>query len=261
MKIQEAYEKLKEAYAEFEGEEEWKKYLDFSARFKGYSMNNTVMIYKQNPEARYVKGYKAWQKLDRTVRKGETGIRIFAPLIRKAKEPDTKDEIKGYRVATVFDLSQTEGDETQLPVLLKGLEAKQDYTELLDQLLRKVDIPVVMEDLKYTKHGSYLINEKKIRLNSERSALQKVKTLFHELAHHYHLNETQEKERTRKQKEFVAESTAYLLCAMHGIDTGEYSIPYLRGWIDDFEAFQEMRRDIERTVKSILKLIEREEAV
>ena len=60
---------------------------------------------------------------------------------------------------------------------------------------------------------------------------------------------------TYEQEEFVAESSAYLVCATLGIDTGDYSIPYIKNWLDDFKAFQEMRRDIEKTVKQITKLL------
>jgi len=85
-----------------------------------------------------------------------------------------------------------------------------------------------------------------------------LKTLFHELSHHYHLESLKGRRDkfTYEQEEFVAESSAYLVCATLGIDTGDYSIPYLKNWLDDFKAFQEMRRDIEGTTRKILRLIE-----
>jgi hypothetical protein len=78
MKIEEAYKQLEDAFKGFTGRESWMEYLKFSSRFRGYSMNNTIMIYIQNPEARYLKGSK--------------GVRIFAPMTyRKKKDEEDVD--------------------------------------------------------------------------------------------------------------------------------------------------------------------------
>jgi len=259
MTIQEAYSKLEESFEKFQGEKDWKNYLDFSARFHDYSLNNSVLIYTQKPNARFVRGYRAWQNLGRQVKKGEKAIKIFAPLIKKQENSKGKQEtcLKGFRIISVFDLSQTEGDDSQLPTMIKGLESDIDYSTILDQILEKIDVTVDFKDMNYAEHGFYAIKEKAITINSRNSPVHTLKTLFHELAHHYHLDSLKGRRDkfTYEQEEFVAESSAYLVCATLGIDTGDYSIPYIKNWLDDFKAFQEMRRDIERTVKQITSLL------
>ncbi|HEX8298204.1 MAG TPA: ArdC family protein, partial [Rubricoccaceae bacterium] len=91
------------------------RFLAFRARFHDYSLNNTVLIWTQNPAARFVKGYRAWQAVGRQVRRGETGITILAPVVRRATkaeiaagaDPDKKTAI-AFRTATVFDYAQTD---------------------------------------------------------------------------------------------------------------------------------------------------------
>ena len=117
MTVQEAYQRLEESFEQFQGEDEWKDYLDFSAKFSSYSLNNTAMIYLQKPRAQFLKGYKSWQKLGRQVKKGEKAIKIFAPMSRKTENKDGKEErrLSGFRLISVFDLSQTEETMTSCP--------------------------------------------------------------------------------------------------------------------------------------------------
>jgi len=259
MKVKEAYHRLEQSFEEFQGEDEWRDYLDFSARFYTYSLNNTALIYHQRPTAQFLKGYRGWQQLSRQVKKGEKAIKIFAPVSRKVlnKAGEEERKLSGFRIANVFDLSQTEGDDTQLPTMIKGLQSQVDYSKILEQVLTKINVPVDFKDMNYAEHGFYAIKEHAITINSRNSSVHTLKTLFHELAHHYHLESLKGRREkfTYEQEEFVAESSAYLVCATLGIDTGDYSIPYLKHWLNDFQAFQEMRRDIEKTVKQITKLL------
>jgi len=166
-------------------------------------------------------------------------------------------------MANVFDLSQTEGDDTKLPTMIRGMQSTVDYSEVLDRILERIDVTVDFQDMNYEQHGFYAIKEHAITINSRNSPVHTLKTLFHELAHHYHLESLKGRRDkfTYEQEEFVAESSAYLVCATLGIDTGDYSIPYLKHWLNNFQAFQEMRKDIEGTTRKILRLIdiEREE--
>jgi len=263
MTVKEAYHQLEESFEEFQGEDEWRDYLDFSARFHTYSLNNTALIFHQRPSAQFLKGYRGWQKLGRQVKKGEKAIKIFAPVSRKVVNKSGEEEWKlsGFRMANVFDLSQTEGDDTQLPTMIKGLQSQVDYSTILDRILAKIDVSVDFKDMNYEQHGFYAIKEHAITINSRNSPVHTLKTLFHELAHHYHLDSLKGRRDkfTYEQEEFVAESSAYLVCATLGIDTGDYSIPYIKHWLNDFQAFQEMRRDIEKTVGKIMKLLPEEE--
>ena len=100
----------------------WQDALRFKTKFYSYSFNNALLIYLQRPDASLVAGYKRWQALGRQVRKGETGIAILAPIVRRdeSKAGDEK-QVVGFRSARVFDVAQTDGEplpEMPQPVLL-----------------------------------------------------------------------------------------------------------------------------------------------
>ena len=125
-KIQEALSRIDQGLASIETDEDWLKFLRFQAQFYRYSFGNQMLIYLQCPEATFVKGFKAWNKLGRFVKRGEKGIMILAPCISKIetfKEPENQAEyhdekaekevrnvIKGFRAAYVYDLCQTDGN-------------------------------------------------------------------------------------------------------------------------------------------------------
>jgi antirestriction protein ArdC len=259
MTVKEAYKRLEDAFNGFAGQESWEEYLKFSSKFKGYSLNNTIMIYLQNPDARFIRGYKSWQKLDRQVKKGSRGIRIFAPLTYHKKKDEVDAEqtyLAGFRMISVFDLSQTEGDDDQLPVMLTGLRSSEDYTDMMHRIIEISPVPVELYDMGFAGHGCYYTDKGMIRINSRSTSTQNLKTLFHELGHHYCRSLKEKYEYSRE--EFVVESAAYLICCMLGIDTGEYAIPYLKSWFDDFKGFQTMRKSIETITKRILEVVEDE---
>src|SRR5437879_9554157 len=91
------------------------QYLAAISRFHKYSLHNVMLIVLQRPDATHVAGFHRWHKLGRHVRKGEKGINIFAPMLRRRSEPESgtqeslEEIVLGYRPCTVFDVSQTEG--------------------------------------------------------------------------------------------------------------------------------------------------------
>src|SRR4051794_1908992 len=103
--------RLEEAIGEIHDSESFRRHLDMQARFHRYSPNNVALILSQNSAATRVAGFRAWQGMDRFVRKGEHGIKILVPMTRKAenRESDEKEKRIFFGVGTVFDLSQTEG--------------------------------------------------------------------------------------------------------------------------------------------------------
>ena len=142
-------ERLKEITDSIEAEikelfesEKYKQYLQTMSRFHRYSVNNTMLIYMQKPDATLVAGFNKWRdQFERNVNKGERGIKIIAPTPYKKKieeqklDPDTRlpmldadgkvimeeKEIKipMYKPVTVFDVSQTSGK--PLPQLANDL--------------------------------------------------------------------------------------------------------------------------------------------
>ncbi len=261
MKIQEAYEELQKQFKTFESGDEWKRFLTFSAQFRQYSLCNTVLIYAQCPEASFVAGFGKWKTLNRHVKKGEKGIKIFAPITKKVSDENNPEKyqsrVVGYQLVYAFDISQTEGEDLPLSILHTGLANEEGAEEKLSTILERVKsvIKVHFDVLPYGQRGQYNITQKEISINSNDTALQNVKTLFHELAHHYHETQYLEGE-TKEQKEFIAESAAFIACAAIGIDASEYSVPYLKNWADDYSLFSKMRGKIEKIADKIFSFVE-----
>ena len=250
-------DKLEAGIAALFQSETYKAYLSTMAKFHNYSLNNTLLIAMQKPDATLVAGYQAWQKQhQRHVRKGEKGIQIIAPSPYKAKkerevlDPTTgrpkldaqgkpvketvEVEYPAFRVATVFDVSQTEGKD--LPSLgVDELSGKVDgYSRLLTALKEICPVPIGFEQIESGAKGYYHTTEQRIALQEGMSEMQTVKTLIHEMAHqklHSHEKEKPREERlTARSKEVEAESVAYTVCQHFGIDTSDYSFGYIAGW-------------------------------
>ena len=250
-------DKLETGIAALFQSETYKAYLSTMSKFHNYSLNNTLLIAMQKPDATLVAGYQAWQKQhQRHVRKGEKGIQIIAPSPYKAKkerevlDPTTgrpkldaqgkpvketvEVEYPAFRVATVFDVSQTEGKE--LPSLgVDELSGKVDgYSRLLTALKEICPVSIGFEQIESGAKGYYHTTEQRIALQEGMSEMQTVKTLIHEMAHqklHSHEKEKPREERlTARSKEVEAESVAYTVCQHFGIDTSDYSFGYIAGW-------------------------------
>ena len=118
--------------------ESWLEYLRFQSLFYRYSAQNTMLIYSQRPEASFVMGYKSWNKIGRYVVKGGQAIKILAPCYKKVDsivepkddnkyfdaeaEHEIKKVLSGFKVANVFDIQDTAGDDSRLPILITGLK-------------------------------------------------------------------------------------------------------------------------------------------
>ena len=177
----------------------FQEYLDVMSRFYNYSFGNCILIAAQKPDATLVAGYRAWQKnFNRQVKRGSQGIRIIQPVPYKyTKEfkttgPDGKEEIEnrlvagtGFKVGTVFDVSQTEGE--PLPELAETLTGDvADFSQYIDALESVAGVPIVIETLKgrlSQANGYFSEAENRIVIKAENDQLQQLKTAFHEVAH------------------------------------------------------------------------------
>jgi len=209
----------------------YKDALRFRQKLHNYSFGNIFLIYCQMPEASMIAGYRKWQELGRQVKKGEKSLAILAPLIRK--DPDTKEEeVFGYKSASVFDISQTEGEaipQTPQPQQLKGDSRQiQKTIKNLERFAKQRANPVKYESLKV--NGLYNLKNKSISINKGLPALQALKTLIHELAHALMHDKSSIPTHTA---ELEAESCAFLVCDSLGLDTSQYSFAYLAGWARD----------------------------
>lgn len=226
---QRAAQLLSESVTRLLQSDEYRAALTFRRRFSvRYSFRNVWLIYTQRPDASLVAGYKKWQEVGRQVKKGERSLCICAPLTRK-EEGETL--VFGFRTASVFDISQTEGDavpELPQPELLSAEGAHiQLYRTRLEAFVRAQGVTVDYLRLAHG-NGAYRPKTRSIVLHDALPPLQHLKTLVHETAHAllkqegapYHVGELE------------AESCAYLVCDALALDTSRYSFPYLASWLE-----------------------------
>lgn len=265
--------------------ERYTEYLKTMSKFYNYSFNNTVLIALQRPEATLVAGYSAWQKnFHRQVKKGEKGIQIIAPSQRKEKElvekfdPETNEPILGpdgqpetevvehvvsdFRVVRVFDISQTYGEplpELAIPDLTGQV---QNFPLFLQAVKELSPVPIRFGETEGEAKGYYSNEKKEIVVKEEMSESQTIKTLIHEIAHaKLHDREVLEQtgeEKDQRTKEIEAESIAYTVCQYFGLDTSDYSFPYIAGWSDNLKMW-ELRTfmdAIRRTAGEFIKELE-----
>lgn len=213
-------------------------YLKAMSRFHLYSYRNSILIYTSRHDATLTAGYKTWNSLKRHVKKGEKGIRIFAPYKvkvvvppkEKDGEPEEKHIIK-FRPVFVFDISQTEGE--PLPEIAPPLKGdREDFPKVLKAVESITDYSVSFEDIPDPDTFGYCqYSTKKIVLRNGISQAQAMKTLFHELAHSRLHNLSMEK----AQKEIEAESISFVVSEHFGLDTSSYSFDYLASWSEGME--------------------------
>lgn len=261
-KLKEITDKLEQGIQDLFDSEKYTSYLKTMAKFHNYSFRNTLFIVMQNPQASYVAGYGAWQtKFKRQVRKGEKGIKIFAPApYKKTVEEKTFDKdgnahieekeivVPAFKLTTVFDISQTEGED--LPMLgtdhLVGNVS--DYGKFFETLKNISPVPISFEDIQGGANGYYHQIEKRIAVQENMSEVQTVKTAVHEIAHaKLHAipeNKDEAVKIDRRTREVQAESVAYTVCQHFGIDTSDYSFGYIAGWSSGRET-EELKQSLE----------------
>lgn len=238
----------------------FKNYLDTLAKFHSYSINNCMLIAMQMPEATLVAGYKDWnKKFKRHVRAGETGIKILAPAPKKVVVEKTDDDgnvteeeitINRYRLVSVFDVSQTDGEE--LPTICKELTAEvEDYDKLIKKIISVARVPVGFEDITDGSHGYFHTLDKRIAIKNGMPQAQTIKTLIHEIAHSI-LHDDAFSDIPRPIKEVQAESVAYLVCSQLGINTSDYSFEYVASWAQqDMKRLTEQMDIVRRTADAL----------
>jgi DNA repair protein RadC len=203
--VREIVQKLEQGIRDFFDGEKYRTYLRTMTRFHRYSVNNTMLIAMQKPEATLVAGFNKWQEqFGRSVKKGEHGIRIIAPAPVKAmKSKERLDPVTGkslrdaqgkplteevevklptYRVVSVFDVSQTEGK--PLPQLASPLHGDVNrFESLLEALRRTSPVPIVMEKMQEGMDGYFNPQQNRIALREGMSQAQTVSAAVHEIAH------------------------------------------------------------------------------
>ena len=250
---------LEEGVEALQSSDGWQRWLDFQANLYSYSWNNTWLIASQLPEATIVMGYRAWQANGRQVRRGEKGIRILAPCFRKVEGNDGEEKRLCYfRAVSVFDISQTEGEEVPSPC--QKLEEKVDGNlfGLLRECSERRGVPVRLEAIQGPVNGYYDRIGKFIAVKESNPLAQRTKTLAHEIGHSILHSDLSRDEQSRQDRELEAESVAYIVCRHFGLDTSDYSFGYIAQWKggEAKEGFKKSAKRISDAAKETIELVE-----
>ena len=269
-KIKQALDCIEECLETLHTDRDWLNYITFQSLFYNYSFRNTILIYSQNPNATFVKGYKAWNRLGRYVKKGSKGVAILAPCFHKMEdfeEPPEKElyqesegvkkirkVLSGFKLAYVYDIADTEGSDEHLPVLVRGLagnseKEKEIYEVLADLISREYTIKELAGS---TGKGSYNIETGVIRIRSDMGYLQKIKTLLHEYAHAIDFKLHPEPDISRNKRELIAESAAFVVSMRLGFDTSSYSISYIKSWLKDIDELKTIADTVQKVSAQII---------
>ena len=251
----------------------YKDCLRYMSKFTNYSAGNCILIMLQKPEARLVAAFGKWKQLGRTVNKGEKGIAILAPMTFRNKQSENEDEEEqdeaetrtlGFRKVYVFDVSQTSGEPVPEYVSDLDEDIEEEHVEAVISAVRSVTgLPVDVENISGGAKGYYSHSEQRIVIQSGLSGAQAVKTAIHECAHAL-LHDPDKKlptaDTTRCDKEVQAESVAYIVASRYGLDTSEYSFPYIASWSHgkQLEQLNRFLNEIQGTARIICDAIDNE---
>ena len=204
-RLQEITAGIEQGIKELFESDKYRRYLSVMSRFHRYSVNNTMLIYMQRPDATLVAGYNKWKnQFERHVKRGEHGITIIAPTPYKKKieeqklDPDTKApmldkdgkvimeekeiEIPLFRPVKVFDISQTDGK--PLPELAASLSGNvQNYEVFMEALRRSAPVPIEFEPMDANMDGYFSSDQQRIAIREGMSEVQTVSAAVHETAH------------------------------------------------------------------------------
>ena len=255
-RLAELTDKLENGIKELYASGRYAEYLQAMSKFHRYSFGNALLILFQCPAATHVAGYTTWKReFGRNVKRYEKGIQILAPCpTRKYIWADVKDPNTGkvicnpdgsprretqlvtvtrFKVATVFDISQTEGRELPTLGVTRLTGDVDNFAAIYGRLVDLSPVPVEVDTCPGEANGYFSSMENRIVLRPGMSQIQTIKTLVHEIAHaklHDAKNIPPEERKQRREKEVEAESIAYVVCQHFGINTSEYSFGYVAGW-------------------------------
>lgn len=226
---------------------QWARFLEAAQSFHSYSINNMLLIWRQLPEATQVAGFRKWQSMGRQVRKGEKSLKIFGYSTKKFTTTDEKtgDEVEKRRpifpILSVFDISQTDAIEGAEPVpeITHPLQGTDDagIGAAVAEWLTARGWSVEVEDIAGETNGYTDGDNARVVIDANLSDAHAAKTFLHEAAHVI-LHHGDDKALTvdyaghRGICETEAESVAYVVAGLLGLDTSAYTVGYVAGWSD-----------------------------
>ena len=233
-------------------------YLKAIGRFHRYSLHNVLLIASQKPDASYVAGFRTWNELGRFVRKGEKGIMILAPIVRRKAQNNNEEvpeeisrPIAGFRAAFVFDVSQTDGKELPQIGIVQGDPS--GHTDRLRRFASEQNIAVeYSEEIAPARGTSY---GGRIAILPGQSPAEEFSTLAHELAHELLHRDERRADTSKRIRETEAEATAFVVCQAIGLETGSAASDYIQLWNGDAQVLAESLSYIRQAASQMLEAL------
>lgn len=232
-------------------------YLKTLSKFHNYSLGNQLLIAWQRPTASRIAGFNTWKRMGRFVKKGEKGIAILAPMKFKGHAKESEDNTEEaqvymrFRTATVFDVSQTDGQ--PLPELGTTEGDPGPYLERLKAFIASRNTTLEYTDAIRPALGTSSVGMIRIALGLTPS--EEFAVLSHELAHDI-LHHGSDRPASLTVRETEAEATAFAVCHHVGLDTGTASHDYIALYNGDKQAFTASLTTIRNTAASIIAALE-----
>ena len=261
-RLKEITEGIEQGIKDLFASDRYAEYLRVMSRFHRYSVNNTLLIFMQKPDASLVAGFNKWKDFKRHVLKGAKSIKIIAPIPhtitkeREKRDPDTgflvvddqgnpvmekvTIQVPRFKVVPVFDVSQTEG--APLPTMVHDLhDSVEHYDAFYEAVLRSSPVPIDMEPISQEKGDGYFsLTDNRIILREGMSESQTICTAIHEMTHAklhntdalaaFQAENPEHKPKDRATQEVEAESVSYAVCQYYGIETADNSFGYIASW-------------------------------
>ena len=236
--------------------EQLKAYLATVARFHRYSISNSLLIMAQFPGASRVAGYRTWQRLGRQVRRGSKAIRIFAPVIRRARRDDDEDEVAvAFRTVGVFDISQTDGTPLPQPTEPKGDPG--EHIQGLKHFVAGRGISLEYSDSLGAAEG--VCRGSSIVLRQGLSPAAEFSVLAHELAHALMHQGKASRGMSQTVRETEAEAVAFVVCQAIGLNDNGSAADYIQLYQGKKETLVASLERIRMAASTIIRAILPEE--
>ena len=231
-------------------------YLSAMARFHNYSWGNIILISLARPDASKVAGYQTWKRLGRQVKKGEHGIAIMAPMVRRRREDENEEEDKvfAFKTAYVFDVSQTEGK--PLPEATQTRGEPGEWITRLKAFLASQGIQLLHLGSMSRAEGASFGGAVAVRPGL--AAAAEFSVLCHETAHELLHRAEQGAENSKTVRETEAEAVAFVVCQAIGLETNSASADYLSLYGGNKEMLAKSLGRIQRTAARIIEGLQRE---
>src|ERR1017187_1888963 len=235
-----------------------KNYLSAMGRFHRYSWGNVLLIASQKPSATHVAGFHTWRQLGRSVKMGEKGIMIFAPMLVKEREPspavqqgkaDPAFRLAGFRSAYVFDVQQTDGQ--ALPLFATTTGDPKEFGEKLKSVVSGHGISVEYDPS--IKPALGMSSGERIRLQPGLPPAEEFSVLAHELAHEMLHHGKGASPLPKVVRETQAEAVAFVVSSAVGLETNKAASDYIALYNGDKKTVAESLAVIQETAAKILE--------